>query len=155
MAAIAKEHVAVICHDRTARTSALVMALAQLLGARLCYAHALPLVGTLRIRGAVVSDHLMMERLLKLYGAYLSLYGATIDNVMSAPYDLVLYLARTEKELRDVKEVVDDVLGEVAELERKLEKAKELLLAGNVRGLERCLERCSTATLSGSRGRRG
>ncbi len=102
----------------------------------LCYARALPLVGALRVRGAVVSDDLIIERLLKLCAAYLSLYGITIDNVANSPYDLVLYLARTEKELRDIKEVVDDVLGELAELAKKLEKAKKLLLADNVQGAE-------------------
>jgi hypothetical protein len=67
-----------------------------------------------------------------LYSAYLTLYGVTVDNIMGAVYEIVKYLARTREELRDIQKAIDDALGEVAELARKLEKAKEMLRAKNL-----------------------
>ena len=106
---------------------------------RLYHLNVVPLVKSLRQRGVLVSDRTIIEKLPKLYAAYLALYGVTIDNVMNAPYDLVKFLARTREELKEVNKAIDDALGEVAELAKKLEKAKEMLRAKNLSGAKEVL----------------
>ena len=107
---------------------------------RLYHLNVVPLVKSLRQRGVLVSDRTIIEKLPKLYAAYLALYGVTIDNVMGAVYDIVKYLARTREELRDIQKAIDDALGEVAELAKKLEKAKEMLRAKNLPGAKEVLK---------------
>ena len=107
---------------------------------KLYHVNVVPIVKSLRSRGVLVSDRTIIEKLPKLYSAYLALYGVTIDNIMSAAYDLVRYLARTREELKEINKAIDDALGEVAELARKLEKAKELLRAKNLSGAKEVLK---------------
>jgi hypothetical protein len=52
---------------------------------------------------------------------------------------LVRYLARSREELREINKAVEEVLGEVAELARKLEKAKEMLRARNLQSAKEML----------------
>jgi MoxR-like ATPase len=101
---------------------------------KLYHINVVPIVKVLRGKGVMVSDRAIIEKLPKLFVAYLALHGVTIDNVMNAPYDLVTYLARTRDELREIKNAIDEFLGEIAELAKKLEKAKELLRSGNIQG---------------------
>jgi MoxR-like ATPase len=101
---------------------------------KIYHINVVPMVKKLREKGVLVSDRSMIEKLPKLFVAYLALYGVTIDNVMNAPYDLMCYLARTREELREIKKAIDELLGEIAELAKKLEKAKELLRSGNIQG---------------------
>ena len=107
---------------------------------KLYHVNLMPLIKSLRQRGVLVSDRTIIEKLPKIYSAYLALYGVTVDNVMSAAYDLVRYLARTREELKEINKAVEDSLGEVAELARKLEKAKELLRAKNLSGAKEVLK---------------
>ena len=107
---------------------------------KLYHVNVVPLVKSLRSRGVLVSDRTIIEKLPKLYSAYLALYGVTIDNVMSAPYDLVRFLARTKEELRDIDKAIEEALGEVAELAKKIEKAKEMLRAKNLSGAKEALK---------------
>jgi len=106
----------------------------------LYHVNVVPLVKSLREKGILVSDRTIIEKLPKLYTAYLALYGVTLDNVMNATYDLVKYLARSREELREINKAIDDALGEVAELARKLEKAKEMLRAKNLKTSREILE---------------
>lgn len=99
---------------------------------KLYHINVVPLVKSLRSKGVLVSDRTIIEKLPKLYCAYLALYGITLDNVMSATYELVQYLARNREELQSIRKAIDEALGEVAELARKLEKAKEFLKAKNL-----------------------
>ena len=99
-----------------------------------------PLVKSLRSRGVIVSDRTIIEKLPKLYCSYLALYGVTLDNVMNAAYDLVTYLVRSREELREVSKVIEDALGEVGELARKLEKAKEMMRAEDLKNARGLLE---------------
>jgi len=107
---------------------------------KLYHINVVPLVKTLRSKGVIVSDRTIIEKLPKLYTAYLALYGITLDNVMNATYDLVKYLARSREELKEVENAIEDALGEVAELARKLEKAKEMLRARNIKTAREILE---------------
>jgi MoxR-like ATPase len=101
---------------------------------KIYHVNVVPTVKKLREKGVLVSDRSIIEKLPKLFSAYLALYGVTVDNVMNAPYDLMLYLARSRDELREIKKAIDELLGEVAEFAKKLEKAKELLRSGNIQG---------------------
>jgi MoxR-like ATPase len=101
---------------------------------KIYHVNIVPVVKRLREKGVLVSDRTIIEKLPKLFTAYLALYGVTIDNVMNAPYDLMTYLARSRDELREIKRAIDELLGEIAELAKKLEKAKELLRSGNIQG---------------------
>ena len=101
---------------------------------KIYHINVVPMMKKLREKGVLVSDRTIIEKLPKLFTAYLALYGVTIDNVMNAPYDLMTYLARSRDELREIKKAIDELLGEIAELAKKLEKAKELLRSGNIQG---------------------
>ena len=107
---------------------------------KLYHVNLMPLLKSLRSRGVLVSDRTIIEKFPKLFSAYLALYGVTIDNVMNAPYDLVKFLARTREELKEVNKAIEEALGEVAELARKLEKAKEMLRAKNLTGAKEVLK---------------
>lgn len=98
---------------------------------KLYHVNVVPLIKNLRERGVIVSDRTIIEKLPKLYASYLALYGVTLDNVMNATYELLQYLARNREELQSIRKAIDEALGEVAELAKKLEKAKEYLRAKN------------------------
>jgi MoxR-like ATPase len=107
---------------------------------KLYHVNVVPLVKSLRAKGVIVSDRTIIEKLPKLYCAYLSLYGVTLDNVMSATYELVQYLARNRDELQSIRKAIDEALGEVAELAKKLEKAKEYLRSKNLTSAKEALK---------------
>ena len=107
---------------------------------KLYHINVVPLVKSLRAKGVIVSDRTIIEKLPKLYCAYLALYGVTLDNIMSTTYELIQYLARNREELQSIKKAIDEALGEVAELARKLEKAKEYLKARNLAGAKEILK---------------
>ena len=99
---------------------------------KLYHVNVVPLIKTLRTKGIIISDRSIIEKLPKLYAAYLTLHGVTPDNIVNAAYDIVLYAARTPQELNDIKKAVDESLGEVAELSRRLEQGKQMLRVGNL-----------------------
>jgi len=99
---------------------------------RLYHVNVVPLLKSLRAKGVLVSDRTVIEKMPKLFAAYLALYGVTLDNVMGAPYELARYLARTRDELKEVEKAVNEALGEVAELAKMLERAKEEMRARNL-----------------------
>jgi MoxR-like ATPase len=107
---------------------------------KIYYTNVVPLVKSLRAKGVIVSDRTIIEKMPKLYCAYLALYGITLDNVMSATYELVQYLARNRDELQAIKKAVDEALGEVAELAKMLEKAKEYIKARNLTSAKEALK---------------
>jgi MoxR-like ATPase len=107
---------------------------------KLYHINIVPLIKSLRSKGVIVSDRTIIEKLPKLYCAYLALYGITLDNVMSATYELIQYLARNREELQSIKKAIEETLGEVAELARKLEKAKEYLKARNLASAKEILK---------------
>jgi MoxR-like ATPase len=83
-------------------------------------------IKSLRSKGVIVSDRTIIEKLPKIFSAYLSLYGITLDNIMNAPYDLLPLLAHNKSEYVEIRKSLDESLGEVAELSKKLEEAKKL-----------------------------
>jgi hypothetical protein len=99
---------------------------------KLYHLNVVSLAKSLRARGIIVSDRTIIEKMPKIFAAYLAIYGVTIDNIMYAPYELMMWVAGTKSELNDIKKVLDESLAEVAELAKKLEKAKEMLRAMNL-----------------------
>jgi MoxR-like ATPase len=89
----------------------------------------IPFVKSLRSKGVIVSDRTIIEKLPKIFAAYLTIYGVNLDNIMNAPYELLPLLAHSRTELMEIKKALDETLGEVAELSKKLEEAKKFLKA--------------------------
>jgi MoxR-like ATPase len=94
---------------------------------KLYQVNTLPLVKTLRSKGIILSDRTVIYQLPMLYAATLALYGVTPENIAGAVYDILPYVARTPQEAGELRKVIDESLGEVAELNKKLEQAKGLL----------------------------
>jgi MoxR-like ATPase len=94
---------------------------------KLYHVNTLPLVRTLRSKGIILSDRTVIYQLPMLYAATLALYGVTPENIAGAVYDILPYVARTPQEAAEIRRVIDESLGEVAELNKKLEQAKGLL----------------------------
>jgi hypothetical protein len=107
---------------------------------KLYHLNALPLIKGLRSKGVVISDRTFIEKMPKLFSAYLALYGVTLDNVTNAVYDLIIFMARTKDELNSVNKAIEESLGEVAELAKKLERAKEYIRAGNLQSAKEELQ---------------
>ena len=107
---------------------------------KLYHLNAVPLIKGLRSRGVIVSDRTIIEKLPKLFASYLALYGVTLDNVTNAVYDLIIFMARNKDEVNAINKAIEESLGEVAELSKKLERAKEYIKAGNLQGAKEELQ---------------
>jgi MoxR-like ATPase len=94
---------------------------------KLYQVNTLPLVKALRSKGIILSDRTVIYQLPMLYAAVLALYGVTPENIAGAVYDILPYVARTPQEMTEIRKAIDESLGEVAELTKKLEQAKALL----------------------------
>ena len=99
---------------------------------KLYHLNAVPLVKQLRAKGVIISDRTIIEKLPRLFAAYLALYGVTMDNIVSGIYDLIVFMARNKDEVNAINKAIEEALGEVAELSKKLERAKEYIKAGNL-----------------------
>jgi len=107
---------------------------------KLYHLNAVPLIKGLRSKGVVVSDRTIIEKLPRLFATYLALYGVTMDNIVNGIYDLIVYTARTKDEVNAINKAIEEALGEVAELSKKLERAKEYIKAGNLQGAKEELQ---------------
>jgi MoxR-like ATPase len=75
-----------------------------------------------------VSDRSIIDYFRRLFAAYLVMKGRVDETTASeAAYKIVSYAARTPEELVEVQKVVEEVLGEVAELRNKMRQAQALL----------------------------
>jgi MoxR-like ATPase len=93
--------------------------------------HVVPLVQLAHSRGVFISDRTVIEKLFKLFLAYLALRGAISDTIaFQAAMKLIRYVARTPEELSELDRALEELLGEVAELKKKLDEAKYLLEVG-------------------------
>jgi len=104
------------------------------------HVNVVPMIKSLRAKGVIVSDRTIIEKLPKIYAAYLALYGVTVDNIMNAPFDILRWMAKDRSQLNDIQKAIDDALGEVAELSRKLEEAKRMARSYNLVGAKQILE---------------
>ena len=92
------------------------------------------MIKELRSKGFIVSDRTIIEKLPKLVASYCALYGLTADNVLNAVFDILPHVAsRDRREFSDVKKYITESLGEVGELVEKLERARGLIRAGDLK----------------------
>jgi len=101
---------------------------------KLYHLNVTPLVKGLRSKGVIVSDRTIIEKLPRLFAGYLALYGVTQDNIVNGIYDLIVFMAKNRDEVNAINKAIEEALGEVAELAKRLESAKEKLKAGNLQG---------------------
>lgn len=99
----------------------------------------MPMAKALRSKGIIVSDRTLIEKLPKLFAAYLTLYGVTAENISFAGLELIKYLARDKSELKEIEKTINDALGEVGVLAEKLEDAKKLIRSGDLQNAEQKL----------------
>jgi S-methylmethionine-dependent homocysteine/selenocysteine methylase len=93
--------------------------------------HVVPLVQLAHSRGVFISDRMIVEKMFKLFLAYLALRGTISDAIaFQAATKLIRYVARTPEELSELDRALEELFGEVAELKKKLEEAKYLLEVG-------------------------
>jgi DNA-directed RNA polymerase subunit L len=92
------------------------------------------LVETLRVKHITIGDEHVIETLPKLYAAYLAIHGASPENTIGAAYEILPYIAQTREEQGRIKKIIDESLGDVAELIRLLNDGKQQLEIGDVRG---------------------
>jgi len=93
--------------------------------------HVVPLVQLAHENGIVVTDRTIIEKLFKLFLANLVLRGSVDEAVASlAAVKVIRYVARTPEELMALNKAVENMLGEIAELQKKLEEAKHLYQLG-------------------------
>jgi len=104
------------------------------------HVNVVPMIKSLRAKGVLVSDRTIIEKLPKIYAAYLALYGVSVDNIMNAPFDILRWMAKDRSQLADIQKAIDDALGEVAELSKKLEEAKRMARSYNLQGAKKLLE---------------
>ncbi len=97
-----------------------------------------PIIQTLRSRGVLISDRTVIEKLAKVYASYVALYGLdsnggiNADVLFSAIYHILPFTARTPAEKSEIGKAISEVMGELGELAKKIQHAKELLATRNL-----------------------
>jgi MoxR-like ATPase len=93
--------------------------------------HVIPLVQLADAKGIFISDRTVIEKLFKLFLAYLALRGAVNDAVaIQAATKLIRYVARTPEELAELDQALAEVLGIFIELKKMLDDGKHLYELG-------------------------
>jgi MoxR-like ATPase len=92
--------------------------------------HVMPLVQLAHGKGIFVSDRTIIEKLFKLFLAYLALRGVSDAVAFQAAIKLIRYVARTPEELLELDHALEELFGKVAELRKKLDEAKHLYELG-------------------------
>jgi MoxR-like ATPase len=105
----------------------------------------MPVIKRMREKGILVSDRTIIEKMPKLFASYIVLYGMVnneldVNSIMTASFELVKYLARTRDELKDIEKAIEDSMGDVAELSKRLEKAREYLNAFDIINAEKVIK---------------
>jgi MoxR-like ATPase len=95
--------------------------------------HFVQIAKTLRARGIIVSDRTIVEKMALVYAAYLALYGVTRENAEAAALEIARFVARDEAEAREVDKAVKEMLGEVGGLLERIEEARRLARAGELK----------------------
>jgi MoxR-like ATPase len=94
-------------------------------------------VKTLRNKGIIVSDRTIISKLPKLFAAYLFMNmdngKITVTALQNWIFDVMPLMARSPEEKRAIEKAIDDALGEVAELQQKLNEGTELMRAMNLK----------------------
>jgi len=94
-------------------------------------------IKTLRSKGIIISDRTIISKLPKLFTAYLFLNmdngKITMPSLQNWVFDIMPLLARSPEEKRAIGKAIDDALGEVAEMQKKLNDGIELMRVMNLK----------------------
>jgi MoxR-like ATPase len=94
-------------------------------------------VKALRSKGVIISDRTLVAKLPKLFSAYLFLNmdggKITMPSLQNWVFDIMPLMARSPEEKRMIEKSLDDALGEVAEMQRRINEGVELLRAMNLK----------------------
>ena len=94
-------------------------------------------VKTLRNKGIVISDRTIISKLPKLFTAYLYLNmdngKITITALQNWIFDVMPLMARSPEEKKAIEKALDEALGEVAEMQKKLNEGIELMRVMNLK----------------------
>jgi MoxR-like ATPase len=94
-------------------------------------------VKSLRSKGIIISDRTIISKLPKLFAAYLFLNmdngKITVTALQNWIFDVMPLLARSPDEKKMIEKSLDEALGEVAELQKKLNEGIELMKAMNLK----------------------
>jgi MoxR-like ATPase len=94
-------------------------------------------VKSLRSKGIIISDRTIISKLPKLFAAYLFLNmdngKITVTALQNWIFDIMPLLARSPDEKKMIEKSLDEALGEVAELQKKLNEGIELMKAMNLK----------------------
>jgi len=94
---------------------------------RLYQKYVIPLVQLADAKGIFISDRTVIEKLFKLFLAYLALYGVVNSTVaVQAAFKLIRYVARTPEELAELDQALAEMLGKFIELKKMLDDGKHL-----------------------------
>ena len=97
------------------------------------FSRVVPVVRTLRSKGVLISDRTVIEKLAKVYAAYIVLYGLNSDGSINADVlftainHILPYTAQKPSEKREIELAITETLGELGELAQKIETAKKYL----------------------------
>jgi MoxR-like ATPase len=97
-----------------------------------------PIIQTLRSKGVLISDRTVIEKLAKIYASYVVLYGLdgnggiNADVLFSAIYHILPFTARTPSEKAEIEKAISEGMGELGELAKKIQRARELLATRNL-----------------------
>jgi MoxR-like ATPase len=97
-----------------------------------------PIIQSLRGRGVLISDRTVIEKLAKVYASYVALYGLdsnggiNADVLFSAIYHILPFTARTLAEKSEIEKAISEGMGELGELAKKIQRARELLATRNL-----------------------
>jgi len=94
--------------------------------------HMMPLFPLVESKGIYVSDRTKVEKMPRLFAAYLALHGASEAKASEAAYRLVRLLARNFEELAEIEKAMDEMLGELSKLFKLLDDAKKLYDLGEL-----------------------
>ena len=94
-------------------------------------------IKSLRSKGVIISDRTVISKLPKLFSAYLFLNmdngKVTVTALQNWVFDVIPLLARSPEEKKTIEKSLDEALGEVAEMQRKLNEGVELMRAMNLK----------------------
>jgi len=94
-------------------------------------------IKTLKSKGIIISDRTIIAKLPKLFTAYLFLNmdngKITMPSLQNWVFDILPLLARSPEEKRAIMKALDEALGEVAEMQKKLNDGVELMRVMNLK----------------------
>ena len=115
---------------------------------RVYHRNVVPFALRLRREGVDISDRTLIEKLPKLYAAWLLLEGLRGEHLLIAAYEILRYTAKDRDELNIIEEKIRETLGEVAVLREKLERAREALQRSDVFTAKKLLEEVASYDVS-------